>query len=145
MALDELNEELREKHLIGYWTIPNTSTGFREPEPSFGPFYGSGGIFAPPSIKPPNSFAPKKRFAASSVTSTRHLKWAPRIPCSWARSGTTRIGEQRFDWQQGDSFVLPLWQWHSHENNSKEPAILFSINDRPAIEALGLFREEARA
>ena len=57
-------------------------------------------------------------------------------------SGTTRIGEQEFKWEQGDSFVAPLWNWHSHENNSKEPAILFSINDRPAIEALGFFREE---
>jgi gentisate 1,2-dioxygenase len=39
---------------------------------------------------------------------------------------------------------VPLWNWHVHENNSREPAILFSINDRPAIEALGLFREETR-
>jgi gentisate 1,2-dioxygenase len=58
-------------------------------------------------------------------------------------SGTTRIGNERFDWEQGDSFVVPLWSWHSHENNSREPAILFSINDRPAVEALGFFREEA--
>jgi 1-hydroxy-2-naphthoate dioxygenase len=56
--------------------------------------------------------------------------------------GTTFIGDQRFDWEQGDSFVVPLWHWHAHENNSGKPAILFSINDRPAIEALGLFRQE---
>jgi gentisate 1,2-dioxygenase len=59
-------------------------------------------------------------------------------------SGTTRIGEQEFKWQQGDSFVVPLWNWHSHENRTREPAILFSINDRPTIEALGLFREESK-
>ena len=59
-------------------------------------------------------------------------------------NGTTWIGEQKFDWQQGDSFVVPLWNWHAHETHSKEPAILFSINDRPAIEALGFFRQEAR-
>jgi 1-hydroxy-2-naphthoate dioxygenase len=59
-------------------------------------------------------------------------------------SGTTWIGDQKFDWEQGDSFVVPLWNWHAHENQSREPAILFSINDRPAIEALGFFREEAR-
>jgi gentisate 1,2-dioxygenase len=58
--------------------------------------------------------------------------------------GTTWIGAQRFDWQQGDSFVAPLWSWHAHENASDEPAILFSINDRPTLEALGFFREEAR-
>ena len=38
MSLAELNQELKEQNLIGYWTIPNTSTGFREPEPGFGPF-----------------------------------------------------------------------------------------------------------
>ena len=59
-------------------------------------------------------------------------------------SGTSWIGDQRFDWEQGDSFVVPLWSWHSHENNSRDPAILFSINDRPAIEALGFYREEGR-
>ena len=59
-------------------------------------------------------------------------------------SGTTWIGDQRFDWEQGDSFVVPLWNWHAHENTSREAAILFSINDRPAIEALGFFREETR-
>jgi gentisate 1,2-dioxygenase len=59
-------------------------------------------------------------------------------------SGTTKIGDQEFNWQQGDSFVVPLWNWHAHENNSKAPAILFSINDRPAIEALGFFREESK-
>jgi gentisate 1,2-dioxygenase len=59
-------------------------------------------------------------------------------------SGTTWIGNQRFDWEQGDSFVVPLWNWHAHENKSSEAAILFSINDRPAIEALGFFREETR-
>jgi 1-hydroxy-2-naphthoate dioxygenase len=57
-------------------------------------------------------------------------------------SGTTTIGDERFDWEEGDSFVLPLWSPHAHENRSREPAVLFSINDRPAIEALGFYREE---
>ena len=60
-------------------------------------------------------------------------------------SGTTVIGGQRFDWEKGDSFVVPLWSWHAHENRSRSPAVLFSINDRPAIEALGFYREEAKA
>jgi gentisate 1,2-dioxygenase len=59
-------------------------------------------------------------------------------------SGRTWIGDQKFEWEQGDSFVVPLWNWHAHESSSRERAILFSINDRPAIEALGFFREEMR-
>jgi gentisate 1,2-dioxygenase len=59
-------------------------------------------------------------------------------------SGTTWVGDQRLEWEQGDSFVVPLWNWHEHATLGREPAILFSINDRPAIEALGFFREENR-
>src|SRR6185503_19809540 len=38
MSLEELNRKLKEQHLIGYWTIPNTSTGFLEPEANFRPY-----------------------------------------------------------------------------------------------------------
>jgi len=38
-----------------------------------------------------------------------------------------------------------LWNWHAHENRAREPAILFSINDRPALDALGFYREDTRA
>jgi gentisate 1,2-dioxygenase len=57
-------------------------------------------------------------------------------------SGTTEVGEQRFDWQQGDTFVVPLWHAHRHSNASSDEAILFSISDAPALKALGLYREE---
>jgi gentisate 1,2-dioxygenase len=57
--------------------------------------------------------------------------------------GSAMIGGARFEWEKGDSFVVPPWTWHAHENPGREPAVIFSINDRPAIEALGFFREEA--
>ncbi len=60
-------------------------------------------------------------------------------------SGCTVVGEQRFEWSQGDCFTVPLWQWHRHENPSREEAILFSLTDRPVKEALGLYLEEAQA
>ena len=47
------------------------------------------------------------------------------------------------EWKKGDSFVVPLWQWHAHENLGNDEAILFSLNDRPVMEALQLYREEA--
>jgi gentisate 1,2-dioxygenase len=58
--------------------------------------------------------------------------------------GRTAVGEGHLEWKKGDSFVVPLWQWHSHENLSDEEAILFTINDRPVMEALQLHREEPR-
>src|SRR5207247_7305318 len=42
--------------------------------------------------------------------------------------GRTAVGEGHLEWKKGDSFVVPLWQPHSHENLSDEEAILFSIN-----------------
>jgi gentisate 1,2-dioxygenase len=60
--------------------------------------------------------------------------------------GTTQIGEQQFEWQQGDTFVVPLWYAHRHVNNSSsEEAILFSMSDAPALKALDLYREEFSA
>jgi gentisate 1,2-dioxygenase len=57
--------------------------------------------------------------------------------------GRTKVGEGYLEWRQGDSFVVPLWQWHAHENLGGDEAILFSMNDRPVMEALQLYREEA--
>jgi gentisate 1,2-dioxygenase len=53
------------------------------------------------------------------------------------------VSANEFNWEKGDIFVVPSWQWHSHENLNGEDAILFSITDRPSTEALGLYREEA--
>ncbi|MGZ9244094.1 MAG: cupin domain-containing protein, partial [Candidatus Binatia bacterium] len=56
--------------------------------------------------------------------------------------GTAKVSANEFSWKQGDIFVVPSWMWHSHVNTMSDDAILFSISDRPATEALGLFREE---
>ena len=57
--------------------------------------------------------------------------------------GRTRIGEGCLEWEKGDCFVIPHWQWHGHETGDDDEAILFSINDKPISEALSLYREEA--
>jgi len=59
-------------------------------------------------------------------------------------SGTTVVDDQRLKWEEGDIFTVPIWSWHLHENEAANEAVLFSINDRPVKEALGLYREEAR-
>ena len=59
-------------------------------------------------------------------------------------SGSTVIDGVRFDWAQGDMFVVPSWACHEHANGSTgAPAILFSIHDTPVMVALGKHREEA--
>ena len=56
--------------------------------------------------------------------------------------GRTKVGEGHLEWKKGDTFVVPLWQWHGHENLANDEAILFSISDRPVMDALQLYREE---
>jgi gentisate 1,2-dioxygenase len=47
-------------------------------------------------------------------------------------------------WDEHDSFSLPSWRWHKHRNRSEtEPAILFSLSDRPVLQMTGLDREES--
>jgi gentisate 1,2-dioxygenase len=59
-------------------------------------------------------------------------------------SGMTIIDGQRFNWGKGDIVALPPWALHEHANNSgSDDAVLFSIQDAPVLNALGLFYEEA--
>jgi len=58
-------------------------------------------------------------------------------------SGMTVIEGQRFDWTKGDIIALPPWAVHEHANSSaSDDAVLFSIQDAPVLNALGLFHEE---
>jgi gentisate 1,2-dioxygenase len=57
--------------------------------------------------------------------------------------GCSIINGRRYDWSDRDFVVLPNWAWHEHVNLSDaEDAILFSIQDRPVLQALGLLREQ---
>jgi gentisate 1,2-dioxygenase len=53
--------------------------------------------------------------------------------------GTTIIDGKPFDWRVNDVFVVPPWKRYQH--NATSEAVLFSISDRPAQEALGIWRE----
>jgi gentisate 1,2-dioxygenase len=53
--------------------------------------------------------------------------------------GTTTIDGKPFAWGVNDVFVVPPWKKYQH--NAAEASVLFSISDRPAQEALGIWRE----
>src|SRR2546425_1103974 len=58
--------------------------------------------------------------------------------------GATIIDGIRFEWEQGDMFVIPSWACHEHLNASgDERAILFSMHDTPLMVMLNKYREEA--
>jgi gentisate 1,2-dioxygenase len=56
--------------------------------------------------------------------------------------GRSIIAGEAFDWEEGDTFVVPSWAWHEHHGGTDE-AVLFSYSDRPILEAFGFYREEA--
>jgi gentisate 1,2-dioxygenase len=56
--------------------------------------------------------------------------------------GYSVIAGQRFDWAEGDTFVVPAWAWHEHASTNGE-TVLFSVSDLPILQAFGLEREEA--
>ena len=57
-------------------------------------------------------------------------------------SGRSIINGKLFEWSKGDIVALPSWALHEHGNTGSEEAILFSISDRPVIEAVGMYRED---
>jgi gentisate 1,2-dioxygenase len=54
--------------------------------------------------------------------------------------GATKVGDQVLEWGPNDIFVTPPWKHYSHR--AAKDSVLFSISDRPAQEALGIWREE---
>jgi gentisate 1,2-dioxygenase len=57
--------------------------------------------------------------------------------------GTTTVDGTVLEWGPNDVFVVPPWKRYSH--HAPEQSVLFSISDRPAQEALGIWREDKQA
>ena len=59
--------------------------------------------------------------------------------------GYSVINGERFSWEQGDVVAVPSWAWAEHvaeRSPNEKPAILFTMTERPALQALGLYRRE---
>jgi gentisate 1,2-dioxygenase len=57
-------------------------------------------------------------------------------------AGRTIVDGVAFDWGEGDCFAVPPRAAHQHANPGRDPAILFSVQDVPLLEALGFYRME---
>ncbi len=58
--------------------------------------------------------------------------------------GYSEIDGKRYDWREGDVFVVPANAVHSHTNTGSNDAILFDVTDSGLLESLGIleFREQ---
>jgi len=92
------------------------------------------GDYAMPTIGTFIQLLPKG-FATARYRSTDATVFAP-----IEGRGRSKIGEKTFAWGPRDVFVVPSWQWVTHE--AEEEAVLFSFSDRPVQEKLGLFRDD---
>jgi gentisate 1,2-dioxygenase len=54
--------------------------------------------------------------------------------------GITSVDGQVLEWSQNDIFVVPSWKAYAHTAHKR--SVLFSISDRPAQNALGIWRED---
>ncbi|HEX5000130.1 MAG TPA: gentisate 1,2-dioxygenase, partial [Terriglobia bacterium] len=63
------------------------------------------------------------------------------VYCCAEGGGKSRVGESLFEWGERDIFVVPSWAPVAH--SVAVDTVLFSFSDRPAQEALGLWRERA--
>jgi gentisate 1,2-dioxygenase len=79
-------------------------------------------------------------------TTKRHRHTGITISHVVQGEGATLAGKremEKLEWAQRDCFFVPSWCWHEHHNTSStKPAIIFSVTDRPVMEALCLYREE---
>lgn len=57
--------------------------------------------------------------------------------------GRVEFDDATLDFARHDGMAVPNWSWHRLVNSSKtQPAILFSVTDRPILDAFGLYREQ---
>lgn len=92
----------------------------------------------------------------ATPTMSAFLQWLPQkfagqgyrstdatVYCVVEGEGRSEVGDTHFDWGPNDVFVVPSWTRvrHTSVNNS----VLFSMSDRAAQHALGLWREQEEA
>lgn len=77
--------------------------------------------------------------------SERRREVASTILVVFVGRGYSLINGERFSWEQGDVLAVPSWAWSEHvadHGPDARPALLFTMTDRPALQALGLYRSE---
>lgn len=57
-------------------------------------------------------------------------------------NGYSLIGDQKYNWETGDTFCIPAWYRYQHFADPGEAVYLYRFDDRPMLEALGFYRSE---
>ncbi len=57
--------------------------------------------------------------------------------------GAILVDGRELSWGENDVISLTPWLYHELVNDAQNEAVLFSLNDRPLLKNVGLYREEA--
>ena len=72
-----------------------------------------------------------------------HRHTSSAVYCVVRGEGSTVVEGEELRWSKHDAFCVPNWSAHHFVNRSQsEDAVLFSVNDSPALRALGLYYEQ---
>jgi 1-hydroxy-2-naphthoate dioxygenase len=72
-----------------------------------------------------------------------HRHTSSSVYCVVRGEGSTVVEGEELRWSKHDAFCVPNWSMHHFVNRSAtDDAVLFSVNDIPALRALGLYFEE---
>src|SRR5581483_2665903 len=121
-----------------------TLDALRESETDGDPFDGLQLTYTNPMTGGPTlpTFACELQLLPPNLKTKAHRHISTTIYQVFRGSGVTVVDGEVLEWTKGDIFVVPPWTGHYHENRSSEDAVLYSMDDWPALKALGLYREE---
>ncbi len=70
----------------------------------------------------------------------RYRSTANVVFCPMLGTGRSRVGDQTFHWERGDTFAAPTWNWIEHEVQSD--TIMFSMSDEFVMRFANYYRFE---
>jgi 1-hydroxy-2-naphthoate dioxygenase len=122
-----------------------TLTALKQSETGGDPYDGLHLRYTSPTDGGPTlpSFSCEIQLLTSGLRTRAHRHNSTAIYAVVRGEGRTEVAEERLEWAQGDIFCVPPWTWHRHENPSHEDAILYSIDDWPAMAKMGFYRRES--
>lgn len=92
------------------------------------------------SVSPTMDFTVQMLAAGQATRMHRHTS-STVYTCLEGR-GRSVAGSETLHWAKNDTFVVPSWAWHKHENVGDSDAVLYGVSDMPIAKKLGLYREQ---
>ncbi|HXQ53366.1 MAG TPA: cupin domain-containing protein [Stellaceae bacterium] len=101
-------------------------------------FHGPRVVLEAPTM--PTMMLTMERLASGTKT-RRQRSNTNHVFCCVEGSGESIIGNERFQWKRGDTFVAPLW--YKFEHRATSDSLLFALSDEPLMRFGKYYRFEA--